>query len=217
MKRTTAPTPELNTLAVTLLLAVSSLALLAGAPAAAASDEAERTAARPSAREVAEARATAGSYTLGPEDLVEVFVWKEPELSTTATVRPDGRIALPLAGELPAAGKTPKELEEEITARLEEYIDVPLVTVIVKEVNSPKVSVLGEVRRPGRFVINQKTTLLDAIAMSGGFTEFAHRGDVLVLRTTPSGVERISLDVKRLLRNGGRPFYLQPGDTVHVD
>lgn len=208
MKYSTVTTPTLVTALLSAWLWI---------PAAAAAGEESRTAERPTAREVAASRATDGSYALGPEDLVEVFVWKEPDLSTTATVRPDGRIALPLAGELPAAGKTPKELEDEITARLEEYIDVPLVTVVVKEVNSPKVSVLGEVRRPGRFVIPQKTTILDAIAMSGGFTEFAHRGRVLVLRTTPSGVERIPLDVKRLLRNGGRPFYLQPGDTVHVD
>lgn len=161
----------------------------------------------------------ADSYRLGPEDVVEVFVWKEPELSTTATVRPDGRIALPLAGEMNAAGRTPAELERAIHTSLSEYLEVPVVTVVVKEINSPKVSVLGEVRRPGRHVISQRTTILDAIAMSGGLTEFANPGRITVLRKTDSGVRRISVDLKDSLRARGAatPFYLEPGDTVHVD
>lgn len=179
-----------------------------------AADDASRT--RPGEAPV-RGGASASDYTLGPEDVIEVFVWKEEELSRKVTVRPDGRVALPLAGELVAAGKTPAELEKEIAERLREYIDMPLVTVIVEEINSPKVSVLGEVRRPGRFVISQKTTILDAIALSGGFTEFAHRGNVVVLRATPAGVERIPIDVKYLVNQGGNPFYLKPGDTVHVD
>lgn len=198
---------------VTALISILASAVV-GTPLPAAGDGASRT--RPGASP-ARGGASASDYTLGPEDVIEVFVWKEEELSRTVTVRPDGRVALPLAGELEAAGKTPAELEGEIAERLREYIDVPLVTVIVEEINSPKVSVLGEVRRPGRFVISQKTTILDAIALSGGFTEFARRGQVLVLRTTPSGVERIPIDVKHLVNQGGRPFYLQPGDTVHVD
>ena len=158
-------------------------------------------------------------YRLGPEDVVEVFVWKEPELSTTVTVRPDGRIALPLAGEMAASGRTPAELEAEIKNRLAEYLEVPVVTVVVKEINSPKVSVLGEVRRPGRHVISQRTTVLDAIAMSGGLTEFASPARVTVLRKTGTGVQRIPVDLRDWLRgrNPERPFYLQPGDTVHVD
>lgn len=206
MQRTT------HTLAIALISILAS-AVVGGVPALAA-DDASRT--RPGDAPV-RGGASASDYTLGPEDVIEVFVWKEEELSRKVTVRPDGRVALPLAGELEAAGKTPSQLEKEIAERLREYIDVPLVTVIVAEINSPKVSVLGEVRRPGRFVISQKTTVLDAIALSGGFTEFARRGDVLVLRATPSGVERIPIDVKYLVKNGGRPFYLKPGDTVHVD
>jgi polysaccharide export outer membrane protein len=190
------------------------VAVVGWAPNLAAEDDASRT--RPGESPV-RGGASASDYTLGPEDVIEVFVWKEEELSRKVTVRPDGRVALPLAGELVAAGKTPADLEKEIAERLREYIDMPLVTVIVAEINSPKVSVLGEVRRPGRFVISQKTTILDAIALSGGFTEFAKRGNVVVLRATPSGVERIPIDVKHLVNQGGRPFYLQPGDTVHVD
>lgn len=213
------------TTSLTLSLIIAVLALAAGSGAAAgpavdgdAATDAATTETAP--RETPRTRGAAAleaTYVLGPEDVIQVFVWKEPELSTKATVRPDGRIALPLAGELVAAGSTPRELEAEITERLKQYIDLPVVTVMVEAINSPKVSVLGEVRRPGRFLIAQRTSVLDAIALSGGFTEFAHRGRVTVLRPTPSGVERIPVDVKDLLQDGGRQFYLVPGDTVHVD
>lgn len=156
-------------------------------------------------------------YTLGPEDVLAVFVWKEPELSTTVTVRPDGRITLPLAGELEASGKTPRQLQAEITERLQQYLERPVVTVSVEAINSRQISVLGEVRRPGRYRIAQRTTVLDAIALGGGFTEFADRGDVVVLRNGRDGVRRIPVNVKRALNAGADPLYLEPGDTVYVD
>ncbi|HUP41811.1 MAG TPA: polysaccharide biosynthesis/export family protein [Thermoanaerobaculia bacterium] len=204
------------------ILAALLLLTLAPPTALAAGQEAAESVTPAESRPEAATRPLGGSaveatYALGPEDVIQVFVWKEPELSTRATVRPDGRIALPLAGELMASGSTPRELEQEITKRLERYIEMPVVTVMVEAINSPKVSVLGEVRRPGRFLIAQRTTVLDAIAMSGGFTEFARRGRVAVLRPTSAGVQRIPIDVKHLLQDGGSPFYLQPGDTLHVD
>jgi polysaccharide export outer membrane protein len=159
----------------------------------------------------------APAYQLGAEDLLEVHVWKEPELSTTATVRPDGRITLPLAGELVAAGKTVEELQAEIAAALGKYVEMPVVTVMVKAINSPQISVLGEVRRPGRYRIAQRATILDAIALGGGFTEFARRNEVVVLRQTGYGVRRIPVDVEGLLRDGRNPPALQSGDTVYVE
>lgn len=161
---------------------------------------------------------SSGSYVVGPEDVIEVFVWKEPELSTTVTIRPDGMITLPLAGDLEAAGTTPAELGEQIADRLKQYMDRPLVTVVVKQINSPKISVLGEVRRPGRYLILQNTSVLDAIAMGGGFTEFASRDFVVVLRTAPNGQQqRYRVNVKRMVNdNGGRPFQLTPRDVVYV-
>src|SRR5688572_6411820 len=161
---------------------------------------------------------TSSSYVVGPEDVIEVFVWKEPELSTTVTIRPDGMITLPLAGELEAAGTTPAELGEQIADRLKQYMDRPLVTVVVKTINSPKISVLGEVRRPGRYLMLQSTSVLDAIAMGGGFTEFASRDFVVVLRTAPNGQQqRYRVNVKRMVNsNGGRPFSLTPRDVVYV-
>lgn len=160
---------------------------------------------------------SANAYRLGSGDVLEVFVWKEPDLSTTATVRPDGRIALPLAGELGASGQTTQELQERITSRLQEYLDLPVVTVMVKEVNSPQISVLGEVRRPGRYRVAERVTILDAIALGGGFTEFADRSAVVVIRKTGSGVRRYRINVRSMLRDGGGPFYLEPLDTVYVD
>jgi polysaccharide export outer membrane protein len=162
--------------------------------------------------------ANSGSYVVGPEDVIEVFVWKEPELSTTVTIRPDGMITLPLAGDLEAAGTTPAELGDQIADRLKQYMDRPLVTVVVKQINSPKISVLGEVRRPGRYLMLQRTSVLDAIAMGGGFTEFASRDTVVVLRIAPNGQQqRYRVNVKRMVNdNGGRPFQLAPRDVVYV-
>lgn len=187
-------------------------ALLLGAAAAAAEN-----AARPQPEPVATQSAALMAYAIGPEDLIEVFVWKEPELSTTVTVRPDGRISLPLAGELEAAGRTPQQLRQDIGQRLKQYVDQPVVTVIVKAVNSSQISVLGEVRKPGRYRIAQRSTVLDAIALGGGFTDFSDGKDVLVLRTTPEGVRRIHVNVRQLLRDGGKPVVLEAGDTVYVE
>jgi polysaccharide export outer membrane protein len=157
-------------------------------------------------------------YRLGPEDVIEVFVWKEPELSTTVTVRPDGRISLPLVNDLDATGKTGNELAAEITVRLGKYIVQPVVNVMVKQVNSLKISVLGEVRKPDVYRIKNRVTVLDAIAMAGGFTDLAKPNRVIVIRNTPSGPQRIKVDIKRLVADEtGAPLYLQALDTVYVD
>lgn len=157
-------------------------------------------------------------YRLGPEDVIEVFVWKEPELATTVVVRPDGRISLPLADELVASGKTAVELQQEITARLSKYVNQPVVNVMVKQVNSLKISVLGEVRRPDVYKIKNRVTVLDAIAMAGGFTDLARPNKVILLRNTAAGPQRIKLNIKELVADGNAtPFYLQTLDTVYVE
>src|SRR5204863_2549862 len=121
-------------------------------------------------------------YRLGAEDSILCFVYKEPELTTTVVVRPDGMISLPMAGLIQATGKTTTELEAAITLKLHEFVGDPVVTVIVKEINSPKVSVLGQVNKPDVFPIRQRMTVLNAIALAGGFTEFAKKDRVLVIR-----------------------------------
>ena len=157
-------------------------------------------------------------YRLGPEDVIEVFVYKEPDLSTTVTVRPDGRISLPLAGELDANGKPATQLQQEIAERLTRYISGPVVNVMVKQINSLKVSVLGEVRKPDVYRIKNRVTVLDAIAMAGGFTDLARPNRVVVLRNTPSGQKRIKININQVVAdNTAGLFYLEPMDTVYVE
>ena len=191
--------------------AAASLAMLlmAGAGLALAADDVKS----PAVTTLGEAE-----YRLGPEDVIEVFVWKEPDLSTTVVVRPDGRISLPLANELVASGKTAAELQQEITARLSKYAIQPVVNVMVKQVNSLKISVLGEVRRPDVYRIKNRVTVLDAIAMAGGFTDLARPNKVIVLRNTASGARRIKVNIKQLVDDEtGAPLYLQTLDTVFVE
>jgi polysaccharide biosynthesis/export protein len=157
-------------------------------------------------------------YRLGPEDVIEVFVWKEPELTTTVTIRPDGRISLPLASELEVSGKTAAELQQEITIKLSRYVVQPVVNVMVKQVNSLKISVLGEVRRPDVYKIKNLVTVLDAIAMAGGFTDLARPNRVIVLRSTAAGPQRIKINIKQLVEDdSGAPLFLQTLDTVYVE
>lgn len=117
-----------------------------------------------------------------------------------------------------ASGKTTAELQQEITAKLSKYVNQPMVNVMVKQVNSLKISVLGEVRRPDVYKINNRVTLLDAIAMAGGFTDLARPNKVVLLRTTPAGSQRIKINIRQLVADGDGTFlYLQPLDTIYVE
>jgi polysaccharide biosynthesis/export protein len=157
-------------------------------------------------------------YRLGPEDVIDVFVWKEPDLTTTVTIRPDGRISLPLTDQLDAAGKTAAQLQQEIAEKLKQFISNPVVNVIVRQVNSLKISVLGEVKKPDIYRIKNRVTVLDAIAMAGGFTEFAKPSKVVILRNTPQGQQRYQINIKQAVSDSaGAPIYLQPMDTVYVE
>jgi polysaccharide export outer membrane protein len=157
-------------------------------------------------------------FRLGPDDVIEVFIWKEPELSTTVVVRPDGKVSLPLIGELPTSGKTAVELQKEIGQKLTQYISEPVVNVMVKEVNSAKVSVLGEVKTPGIYKIKDRATVLDVIALAGGFTEYAKRNKVTIIRPASTGEQkRIMLNVDdQIKRSKGDLFYILPYDKIYV-
>jgi len=157
-------------------------------------------------------------FKLGPDDVVEVFVYKEPELSTTLVVRPDGKISLPLIGELSVNGKSALELQREITQKLANYISEPSVNVIVKEVNSAKVSVLGEVKTPGIYKIKDRATILDAVALAGGFTEYAKRDKVTLIRIEPNGQQhRIQINVEDQIKGRkGDLYYILPYDKIYV-
>ncbi|PYS41372.1 MAG: sugar ABC transporter substrate-binding protein [Acidobacteria bacterium] len=159
-----------------------------------------------------------GEFQLGPDDVVEVSVYQEKELSAIVPVRPDGKISIPLIGEMPASGKTAKELQKEITSKYAQFITEPAVTVVVKEVNSPKVSVLGEVKSPGVYKIKDRATVLDAIALAGGLTEYAKKDKITVIRVDPSGEQhhlKVNLD-DQLKGRRLEPFYVLPYDKIYV-
>jgi polysaccharide biosynthesis/export protein len=157
-------------------------------------------------------------FRLGPDDIIEVSVFGEKDLSTTVPVRPDGKISINLIGEMVASGKTATELQKDIADKYKRFFAEPAVTVVVKEINSPKVSVLGEVKNPGIYKIKDRATVLDAIALAGGLTEYAKKDRVTVIRVEPSG-EQLHLKINLVDQiKGGRPgpFYVQPYDKVYV-
>ena len=157
-------------------------------------------------------------YRLGPGDVIEVFVWKEPDLTTTAPVRPDGKIPLPLINEFEARNRTVAQLQMEVSNHLRKYLAEPVVTVILKEVNAPRISVLGNVRKPDVYKIHARVSVLEAIALAGGFNDYAKRNKVIVIRTAASGIQRFKLNVKKLLEDSSpRIFYLSQNDTIYVE
>ena len=159
-------------------------------------------------------------YIIGPEDVLEITVWRNQDLSKVVAVRPDGRISMPLIGDVTAVGRTPSQLTEEITARLKEFKENPSIAIVVKEVNSYTIFVLGEVQKPGKYPLKSKTTLLQGITMAGGFTPMASRNKMVVFRFVDngSGDERIKASYDDIvLRDGSRQnVELKPGDTVVV-
>jgi polysaccharide export outer membrane protein len=126
-------------------------------------------------------------YIMGPEDVLEITVWKNADLSKQVQVRPDGRISLPLIGDVSAVGRTAAQLTEEISARLKSYMENPTVSILVREVNSYQIYVLGEVNAPGKYPLKSKTTLLQAITIAHGFTQVAARNKIVVFRFGKDG------------------------------
>jgi polysaccharide biosynthesis/export protein len=155
-------------------------------------------------------------YRVGPGDKLRVEVYKDPQLSQSVQVRPDGKITLPLIGDLEATGHTPIELRDTIATELKAYINNPTVTVIVVEALASQVYVMGEVTHPGTMQLYGPTTILQALAMAGGFKEFANTKDVKVLRPTKSGMDTLHFNYKDVLNGDAKPFYLRSGDTVIV-
>ncbi|PYX34242.1 MAG: sugar transporter [Acidobacteria bacterium] len=158
-------------------------------------------------------------FVIGTGDVLAVNVWKETEVSRVVPVRSDGRISLPLVGELQAGGRTPKQLESEITTKLKDYVSEPEVTVIVQEIKSQKFNVLGMVMKPGSYVLTNPTTILDAIALAGGFRDFAKQKEVYVLRRTPDGKQaRLPFNYKDVVKghNSAQNIALQSNDTIVV-
>lgn len=173
----------------------------------------------PTADPRSEAKAHDDGFVIGANDVLAVNVWKEPEISRAIPVRSDGKISLPLVGELQASGQTPRQLEQEITKKLQSYISEPEVTVIVQEIKSQRFNILGQVARPGSYLLINTMTVLDAIALAGGFRDFAKQKSIYVLRQRPEGTqERIPVNYKDLIKgkNPEQNVRLDPRDTVVV-
>lgn len=159
-------------------------------------------------------------YYIGPEDVLEVIVWRNADLSKVVTVRPDGRISLPLIGDIEATGLTPGQLTTNIVAKLKQFKETPTVSVILQQVNSYGIYVLGEVTKPGRYFLKSKTTLLQAITNAGGFTQTAARNKIVIFRwASGQGGElklKASYDDIVLRDNANQNVILKPGDTIVV-
>jgi len=159
------------------------------------------------------------TFVIGDDDVLAINVWKEPDISRSIPVRSDGRISLPLAGEIQAAGRTPLALEREIADKLKSYISEPEVTVMVQQINSQKFNILGQVNKPGSFPLTNSATVLDAIALAGGFRDFAKKKSVYILRQNADGTQtRIPFNYKEVLKgeNPAQNIKLQPRDTIVV-
>jgi polysaccharide export outer membrane protein len=160
----------------------------------------------------------APAYIIKPNDLLDIFVWKEAELTRKVLVRPDGRISFPLIQDLPAAGATPTALKQEIEKRLLEYIPAPNVTVIVDAIQSYRVFVTGKVQKPGSVQAEKPITVLQALAMSGGFLEFANLSEITIVRDDGAdhAVFRFNYSDVTKGKNPQDNFLLRNGDVVVV-
>jgi polysaccharide export outer membrane protein len=167
-----------------------------------------------SPRAVAEAVVTA-DYVLSVGDKLRIEVYKDAQLSQSLQIRPDGRITLPLVGDLTAAGVTPLALNQTITTALKEYMTNPVVTVIVVEATPPTVYVMGEVNTPGPVPMRPGMTALEALALAGGFRDFAKTSDIRIIRRGGSG-EPMRFNYKDAINGGDRAVALKPGDTIVV-
>ncbi len=158
-----------------------------------------------------------GEYRIGREDVLEVVVWHEPELTRVLPVRPDGRISLPLVGEVEAAGKTAAELQAGLSKALSPYIKDATVAVVVREINASRVFVLGEVTRPGGFPLRGPMTVVQAVALAGGRTPFGGDEVVWLRQKQDGGAERVSLSFKGLVKGeAAGALWLRGGDVLYV-
>jgi polysaccharide biosynthesis/export protein len=158
------------------------------------------------------------TYVIGPEDVLDINVWKQPEVSRTVPVRPDGKISLPLLNDVQAAGLTPMQLQASLTESLKKFIEAPQVTVIVTQINSRRVYVLGEVTHPGAFPMLPNMTVLQALSMAGGFSQFAKENGIYVLRTENGKQRTFPFNYKEVVRarNSEQNIILKPGDTIVI-
>jgi polysaccharide export outer membrane protein len=156
-------------------------------------------------------------YLIGPEDILDIMVWKNAELSRTVPVRPDGKISLPLVNDIQAAGLTPTDLRQQITERLGEYVPAAEVAVIVREIHSSKIAVMGQVRMPGRYEVKSPATVMEMIAQAQGLTEFAAKDRIVVLRQNGGQTARMPFNYRKAAEGSEQEnFFVRPGDIIFV-
>lgn len=166
----------------------------------------------------AAAPSVGADYQLGPTDVISVVVWGEKDLSTEVVIRPDGKISLPLINDVEAAGLTTEQLRRRITELAKRFVELPVVTVVVKQVNNNRAFVTGQVMRPGPYVLSGPTTVLQIIALAGGFTEFADKNHVLITRLENGRQQAFEFNYNEVVkkRDLSQNLILKPGDTVVV-
>lgn len=162
------------------------------------------------------------AYVIGPEDVLDISVWKNADISRTVPVRPDGKISLPLLNDVQASGLSPMQLRDALTQALTAYIPEPAVSVLVREVHSFKVTVIGQVKTPGRYELKDRATVLDVLALAGGPTDYADRNRIVVMRHDQSSSVQIPFPYDRVMTKpaakGDAPdnFCVMPGDVILV-
>jgi polysaccharide export outer membrane protein len=158
------------------------------------------------------------AFRIGPEDVLDISVWKSAELTRTVAVRPDGRISLPLLNDIQAANLTPMQLRDALAVGYGEFVSSPEVSVIVREIHSVKVSVVGTVKTPGRYELRSHATVLEALALAGGLTDFAKRDRIVVFRPRNNSWTKLPFNYARVLSDWDtrENFDLEPGDIVVV-
>jgi len=202
-----------------ILISVLTLAISASAQQNAGSKQPSQPAAPAVATEVSKPAATTdGNYIIGPQDVLDISVWKEPEVSRVVPVRPDGKISLPLLNDVQAAGLTPAALAAQITESLKKYVTSPQVTVIVTTINSQRVYISGEVVRPGAFPMLPGMTVMQALTSAGGFTPFAKMKSIYVLREEGGKRAKYPFNYKQVVngKNTDQDIQLKAGDTIVV-
>jgi polysaccharide export outer membrane protein len=191
-----------------------------GAPSAEPSAPATAIAAppRPAVPVVPAGVATTPDYVIGPEDVLTVIFWREQDLSSEVSVRPDGKISLPLLNEIQASGLTPEQLRANLTQAANRYVEDPAVTVVVKAVNSRKVFITGQVAKPGPYPLPAPTTVLQLLAMAGGLDEYAKSERIVVMRTENGKTVSHKFNYKQVSqgKNLQQNIELKPGDTIVV-
>jgi len=212
-RKTAEEKPETMTrswqIALAVALMLGGMALAQSAPPAAPATDS--TSAKTSVAE------NSPDYVIGPDDVLHVSVWKEADLTATLPVRPDGKISLPLLNDVQAAGLTPRQLADSLTEKLKKFVADPRVTVVVNQINSKRIYMVGEVAHTGAMPLLANMTVLQALS-SAGLTQFANTKGIYVLRTQNGQQHKLPVNYKKIVKgaNTDQNYVLQPGDTIVV-